>query len=172
MKKSTIVCLIFIAALIIAGVLYCVNGIHNYMMAADGVTYEDMSDEDKQKYTSMVLIPDLKDCCVRYNIRSSGAPRDGKWKRVIVECTSIEDLPEAYQEPVRAALDSEKTISTTDLDHNHITVYTVEEGMPLADKNELSPEYRSLADRVEKTYYQVMVYPDGTQKFMFWFEYH
>jgi hypothetical protein len=130
-----------------------------------------MTAEEKEKFTSMVLIPDLKNYCVRYNIRSFGPPKDEKWKRVIVECSDIDRLPDEYQEPIRIALRSDDFISTTDIGGKSVKVYTIESGMPLADVNDLSPEYRELASRVSKVYYQVMVFPDGLQKFMFWFEY-
>lgn len=171
MKKSTIICLLILAAIFIGGAVFLMNYMGNYIQASDGTTYEQMSDEEKEKYTGMVLIPDLKNYCVRYNIRSFGPPQDGKWKRVIVECTDIERLPDEYQEPIRIALRSDDFISTTDIGGKSVKVYTIESGMPLADVNDLSPEYRELAARVSKAYYQVMVYPDGLQKFIFWFEY-
>ena len=171
MKKSTIICILILAVFFIGGAAFLVNYMKNYMMASDGTTYDQMSDEEKEKYASMALIPDLKDYCVCYNIRSFGSPRDGKWKRVIVECTEIESLPEEYQEPIRIALESGDYNSTTDIHHKSVKYYTIKSGMPLADINDLSPEYRELASRVSKTYYQVEEYPDGTKKFVFWFEY-
>ena len=171
MKKSTIICLLIIVAFFVGGIAFLVNYMHNYLMASDGTTYDQMTAEEKEKYTSMVLIPDLKNYCVRYNIRSFGPPKDGKWKRVIVECSDIDRLPDEYQEPIRIALRSDDFISTTDIGGKSVKVYTIKTGMPLADVNDLSPEYRGLASRVSKVYYQVMVYPDGLQKFMFWFEY-
>lgn len=171
MKKSTIICLLIIVAFFVGGIAFLVNYMHNYLMASDGTTYDQMTAEEKEKYTSMVLIPDFKNYCVRYNIRSFGPPKDGKWKRVIVECSDIDRLPDEYQEPIRIALRSDDFISTTDIGGKSVKVYTIKSGMPLADVNDLSPEYRELASRVSKVYYQVMVYPDGLQKFMFWFEY-
>lgn len=171
MKKKTVIILLIIALIIIAAAIYVFNGIHKYMMAADGITYDQMTDEEKAKYSSMALIPELKDHCVRYNVRFLETPRNGKYKRVTIECNSTGSLPESYQEPVIAALDSDHYISTTDLDHKSVKVYTVETGLPLSDVDDLPSEYRDLADRVSKTYYQVMVYPDGSQRFMFWFEY-
>ena len=171
MKKSTIICLLILAVFFIGGAAFLVNYMKNYMMASDGTTYDQMSDEEKEKYASMALIPDLKDYCVCCNIRSFGPPKDGKWKRVIVECSDIDRLPDEYQEPIRIALRSDDFISTTDIGGKSVKVYTIESGMPLADVNDLSPEYRELAARVSKAYYQVMVYPDGLQKFIFWFEY-
>ena len=171
MKKSTIICLLIIVAFFVGGIAFLVNYMHNYLMASDGTAYDQMTAEEKEKYTSMVLIPDLKNYCVRYNIRSFGPPKDGKWKRVIVECSDIDRLPDEYQEPIRIALRSDDFISTTDIGGKSVKVYTIKPGMPLADVNDLSPEYRELASRVSKVYYQVMVYPDGLQKFMFWFEY-
>ncbi len=171
MKKSTIICLLIIVAFFVGGIAFLVNYMHNYLMASDGTTYDQMTAEEKEKYTSMVLIPDLKNYCVRYNIRSFDPPKDGKWKRVIVECSDIDRLPDEYQEPIRIALGSDDFISTTDIGGKSVKVYTIKSGMPLADVNDLSPEYRELASRVSKVYYQVMVYPDGLQKFMFWFEY-
>ncbi len=171
MKKSTIICLLIIVAFFVGGIAFLVNYMHNYLMASDGTTYDQMTAEEKEKFTSMVLIPDLKNYCVRYNIRSFGPPKDGKWKRVIVECSDIDRLPDEYQEPIRIALRSDDFISTTDIGGKSVKVYTIKSGMPLADVNDLSPEYRELASRVSKVYYQVMVFPDGLQKFMFWFEY-
>ena len=171
MKKSTVVCILIIVAFFVGIVAFITTYMRNYMMAADGTTYDHMTVEDKEKYTSMVLIPDLKNYCVRYKIKSFGSPKDGKWQRVIVECTDINRLPEEYQEPIRITLGSDDCISTTDIDGKSVKVYTIKTGMPLADVNDLSPEYRELASRVSKVYYQVMVYPDGLQKFIFWFEY-
>ena len=171
MKKKTVIILLIIIFAVIAAVIYFVNGIREYMLAADGITHEQMTDEEKEKYSCMALVPELKDYCVRYNVRFLETPRDGKFEHIIIECTSVDSLPESYQEPVRAALDSEDYISTTDLDHKSVKKFTVEKGLPLADVDEIPSEYRELADKVSKRYYQVMVYPDGSQRFVFWFEY-
>ena len=170
-RKITISILISFVVLILAFGIYCFIGIYNYMMSADGQVYQNMSDKDREEYCSMALLPDLKDRCKRYNLRIFSNPRDGKYRRITVECCSCDDLPEAYQEPIQVALDSGKCFDSTDFDHVHVDAYYIEGDLPLAEIDDLPQEYRELANSVSARYYQVWEYEDGTRIFVFWFDY-
>ena len=91
--------------------------------------------------------------------------------RICVECTSCDSLPEKYRAAADKALRSDESFSSKDLNDQNVEVYTIEDGLPLADVNDLPEEYRKMASRVTCTYFQVLVYDQDHKVFMFWFDY-
>ena len=155
--------------IVMAVVMYLV--ITNYLRSTIWDYHETMTEEEKEKYCSMVLIPELSDYCVCYGEKTINF----KTKRIAVECAPVDELPEPYKGAAKAALDSEDYVDSTDLRNNSVKYYTIYSGVdsdfPTADMGELPAEYQELAEKVTKKYYQVMVYEDGSEVFFFWFEY-
>ena len=170
MRKSTIITVIIIVASVLALGAYVVYSMGNFLLAYDGVLHEEMTDEEKAKFSSLALLPELKDNCVRYNVRYKSTPRDGKYEYVIVECSDISCLPEEYRDAFSKALasdDDEDHYSGEDLGDNAVDIYRVKEGLPFAEKDELPEEYRELANGVMERYYLILDYGNGVKKFQF-----
>ena len=163
--------LIVIVILGVAFFLYCWHEMAQFISASEGTTNVQMSDEDKEKFSSIALIPEIKDLCVRYNVKHLSNPRDGKYDRVCVECGYVSQLPESFQEPVEKALKSDEPFSSTDINGASVMVYTIKDGLPLSKVEELPPEYREAAKSVTEIYYQVQEYNESKKTFMFWFNY-
>ena len=155
--------------IVLAVVMYLV--ITNYLRSTIWDYHETMTEEEKVKYSSMCLIPELSDYCVRYGEKTINF----KTKRIAVECCPIDELPEQYQKAAKEALDSEDFFNSSDIRNNSVKYYTIYTGTgsewPMADINELPEEYQKLAGKVTKKYYQIMEYEDGSRVFVFWFEY-
>ena len=141
--------------------------IQNMLNASRWELHQEMTDEEKERFSSMALIPELKDHCVRYGKKTINYTKT----RICVECTSCDSLPEKYRAAADKALRSDESFSSEDLNDQNVEVYTIEDGLPLADVNDLPEEYREMASRVTCTYFQVLVYDQDHKVFMFWFEY-
>ena len=163
--------LIVIVILGVVAALYVWHGLARFIDASEGTTYVQMSDEEKEKFSSIALIPEIKDLCVRYRVRHLSNPRDGKYDRVCVECGYVSQLPESFQEPIEKALKSDEPFSSTDINDVSVKIYTIKEGLPLSKVEDLPPEYREAAKSVTEIYYQVQEYNESKRTFMFWFDY-
>ena len=141
--------------------------IQNMLNASRWELHQEMTDEEKERFSSMALIPELKDHCVRYGKKTINYTKT----RICVECTSCDSLPEKYRAAADKALRSDESFSSEDLNDQNVEVYTIEDGLPLADVNDLPEEYRKMASRVTCTYFQVLVYDQDHKVFMFWFDY-
>lgn len=145
----------------------CLASIQNMLNATRWELHQEMTDEEKERFSSMALIPELKDHCVRYGKKTINYTKT----RICVECTSCDSLPEKYRAAADKALRSDESFSSEDLNDQNVEVYTIEDGLPLADVNDLPEEYREMASRVTCTYFQVLVYDQDHKVFMFWFDY-
>lgn len=164
--------LIATAVLMVAFIVFgFVDTMDNLIKFNTWEMHENMSDEEKERYCNMVLAPELKDYCMRCGIKPELKTVDGKITRVCIECTSCDALPEKYREAAEKALKTDKGFSSRDLNDQNVEVYTIEDGLPLTDVNDLPEEYRELAKRVTKNFFQVLVYDSEHRVFMFWFEY-
>ena len=163
--KVFVIAVISFSVIFMAG-LYLVT-MNNLLNSYRWELHEEMTDEEKERFCSMALIPELKDHCVRYGKKTINYTKT----LICVECSSCGKLPEKYQAAFDKALKSDDSFNSTDLNDQTVKYFNINEGMPLADVNDLPAEYRDLANRVIEKHYQVMSYGDGHDYFVFWFEY-
>ncbi|MCR4669914.1 MAG: hypothetical protein K5643_01845 [Saccharofermentans sp.] len=170
-RKTKILILTILAISAISFIVYVYIGLTKYILSTDGVLHGEMSEEEKEQYSCMALLPDLKDYCVRYKIYYYENTNEGKINRINVECVSADKIPDKYQEAVNKALESEDYVDDFDFYGEGIDIYSIDSGLPFASPDDLTPDAREMADRVTERYYLVWLYPDGTKKLSFWFTY-
>lgn len=128
----------------------------------------------KAEYAAVALKPELSSCFELYAEKTINYHT----KRIAVESYSYGSLnelcaalPSEWRDEIQAALGSGDSFTTYDLKDEYVTVYTLSSNLELANMADISSQYRSLANKVNTKYYQIIEYDDGSYRFGFWFEY-
>lgn len=128
----------------------------------------------KNEYAAVALKPELSTCFELYAEKTINYHT----KRIAVESYSYKSLnelcaalPSEWRDEIQAALGSGDSFTTYDLKDEYVTVYTLSSDLELADMGNIDSQYRSLANKVNTKYYQIIEYDDGSYRFGFWFEY-
>lgn len=128
----------------------------------------------KEEYAAVALKPELSTCFELYAEKTINYHT----KRIAVESYSYRSLnelcaalPSEWSDEIQAALASGDSFTTYDLKDEYVTVYTLSSNLELANMSNISSQYRSLANKVNTKYYQIIEYDDGSYRFGFWFEY-
>lgn len=128
----------------------------------------------KAEYAAVALKPELSSCFELYAEKTINYHT----KRIAVESYSYRSLnelcaalPSEWRDEIQAALGSGDSFTTYDLKDEYVTVYTLSSNLELANMADISSQYRSLANKVNTKYYQIIEYDDGSYRFGFWFEY-
>ena len=128
----------------------------------------------KAEYAAVALKPELSSCFELYAEKTINYHT----KRIAVESYSYRSLnelcaalPSEWRDEIQAALGSGDSFTTYDLKDEYVTVYTLSSNLELANMADISSKYRSLANKVNTKYYQIIEYDDGSYRFGFWFEY-
>ena len=128
----------------------------------------------KAEYAAVALKPELSSCFELYAEKTINYHT----KRIAVESYSYRSLnelcaapPSEWSDEIKAAVGSGDSFTTYDLKDEYVTVYTLSSNLELANMADISSQYRSLANKVNTKYYQIIEYDDGSYRFGFWFEY-
>lgn len=128
----------------------------------------------KAEYAAVALKPELSSCFELYAEKTINyhtkriAVESYKYKSLNELCAA---LPSEWRDEIQAALGSGDSFTTYDLKDEYVTVYTLSSNLELANMADISSQYRSLANKVNTKYYQIIEYDDGSYRFGFWFEY-
>lgn len=128
----------------------------------------------KAEYAAVALKPELSSCFELYAEKTINyhtkriAVESYKYKSLNELCAA---LPSEWSDEIQAALGSGDSFTTYDLKDEYVTVYTLSSNLELANMADISSQYRSLANKVNTKYYQIIEYDDGSYRFGFWFEY-
>lgn len=128
----------------------------------------------KAEYAAVALKPELSSCFELYAEKTINYHT----KRIAVESYSYRSLnelcaalPSEWSDEIKAAVGSGDSFTTYDLKDEYVTVYTLSSNLELENMADISSQYRSLANKVNTKYYQIIEYDDGSYRFGFWFEY-
>ena len=81
-------------------------------------------------------------------------------------------MPSDWKQAIKDAVERGDSFSSTDLDGNYVTFYTIDSSLPCVSPRDLkSPAARALAESVGTKYYQIIEYDNGQYRFGFWYEY-
>ena len=154
---------------------------HSHMVAviahALGIIRRDVFGEDcnPEECAAVALKPEIESCFEIHGEKTINYHT----KRIAAESYAYDSLdqlcaamPSDWRQAIKDAVQRGDSFSSTDLDGNYVTFYTMDKNLPCVSPRDLkSPAARALAESVGTKYYQIIEYDNGQYRFGFWYEY-
>ena len=129
----------------------------------------------KEECAAVALKPEIESCFEIHGEKTINYHT----KRIAAESYAYDSLeqlcaamPSDWRNAIKEAVQRGDSFSSTDLDGNYVTFYTIDGNLPCVSPSDLkSPAAKALAQSVGTKYYQVIEYDNGQYRFGFWYEY-
>jgi hypothetical protein len=129
----------------------------------------------KEECAAVALKPEIESCFEIHGEKTINYHT----KRIAAESYAYDSLdqlcaamPSDWRQAIKDAVQRGDSFSSTDLDGNYVTFYTMDKNLPCVSPRDLkSPAARALAESVGTKYYQIIEYDNGQYRFGFWYEY-
>jgi hypothetical protein len=164
MKKGFWIGFGIVASIGILMGVYVFGTIRNYIKSSRWELKTEMTDDKKDLFSNVALLPGLAPCIERYAERGF---RDTSYMietyRYADADKMCEALPEGCEEGIRKALASDPAIAK-DISGESVDLYSVTTGLPVIEEDQIDDKYKNEYIGAFKSYY-VIGYSDGTYRF-------
>ncbi len=164
MKKGFWIGFGIVASIGILMGVYIFGTIRNYIKSSRWELKTEMTDDKKDLFSNVALLPGLAPCIERYAERGF---RDASYMIETYRYENAEKMYEALPEGCREGID--KALESTpamakDISGESVSLYEIRTGLPLIPEDQIDAKYKNKYIGAFKSYY-VIGYSDGTYRF-------